>query len=139
MLVSFLLLLLLWANGFVGWETFAQVQFESRYIEKLGFEVLMPVFDEEIKQKEGKEMIISGYHLPMRYDRETIILSKMPYASCFFCGGGVGQESIAEIQFKTKQRRFKPDEILKIRGKLKLNEMDFDHFVFILEEAELIE
>ena len=137
MLLSFLLLL--WANGFVGWETFAQVQFESRYIEKLGFEVLMPVFDEEIKQKEGKEMIISGYHLPMRYDRETIILSKMPYASCFFCGGGVGQESIAEIQFKTKQRRFKPDEILKIRGKLKLNEMDFDHFVFILEEAELIE
>ena len=137
MLVSFLLLL--WANGFVGWETFAQVQFESRYIEKLGFEVLMPVFDDEIKQKEGKEMIISGYHLPMRYDRETIILSKMPYASCFFCGGGVGQESIAEIQFKTKQRRFKPDEILKIRGKLKLNEMDFDHFVFILEEAELIE
>ena len=137
MLVSFLLLL--WTNGFVGWETFAQVQFESRYIEKLGFEVLMPVFDEEIKQKEGKEMIISGYHLPMRYDRETIILSKMPYASCFFCGGGVGQESIAEIQFKTKQRRFKPDEILKIRGKLKLNEMDFDHFVFILEEAELIE
>ena len=84
-------------------------------------------------------MTLGGYYLPLEYDRKTIVLSKLPFASCFFCGGNVGQETIAEIQFADKTRRFMPDEIIKVRGKLKLNNSDFDHFVFILEEAELLE
>jgi len=133
------LFLLFQSQGFVGWDTFSKVRFKVEYVEKFGFEAEMPRFDDEILAKEGKEMVIEGYHLPLEYDRKTIVLSRLPYASCFFCGGGVGQETIAEIQFKEKQRVFKPDEILKIRGKLKLNNSDFDHFVFIIEEAELVE
>ena len=137
MWASALILLLL--NRFEGWETFADVRFELQYVEEVGSHVEMPIFDEAIRAKEGKPMTLGGYYLPLEYDRKTIVLSKLPFASCFFCGGNVGQETIAEIQFADKTRRFMPDEIIKVRGKLKLNNSDFDHFVFILEEAELLE
>ena len=137
MVLSLIFILLF--QGFEGWEVFAKVPFKVEYIEQFGFEAEMPKFDKEILARQGKEMILEGYHLPIDYGRETIVLSKQPYASCFFCGGGVGQETIAEIHFTKKQRRFKADEILKVRGTLKLNDSDFDHFVFILEEAELVE
>ncbi len=137
MLLSLIFLLL--PIELEGWETFAKVRFEIQYIEELGFEAEMPVFDPGIREKAGKEITLVGYHLPLKYDRKTIVLSKQPFASCFFCGGGVGQETIAEIHFVKKQRLFKPDEILEIRGKLRLNDSDFDHFVFILEEAVLVE
>lgn len=133
------ILFVLFANDFVGWETFANVDFEIRYIEELGYDVEYPVFDQEILQKDGDEMILSGYYLPIELGSQRIVLSKMPFAACFFCGGGVGQETIAEIQFSSKPRRFMPDEILKVKGHLKLNQDDYDHMVFILEEAELIE
>ena len=139
MLLINLILLLFQSQSFIGWDTFADVPFEIEYVDEFGFEAEMPKFDDKILAKAGKEMIIEGHHLPLDYGRKTIVLSKLPFASCFFCGGGVGQETIAEIHFKTKQRIFKPDEILKIKGKLKLNDSDFDHFVFILEEAEVIE
>ncbi len=126
-------------NTFEGWETFADVRFEVQYVEELGSDVEMPIFDSEIKAKEGKEMVLGGYYLPLEFDRKTIVLSRQPYASCFFCGGGVGQETICEIQFAKNPRRFIPDEIIKVRGKLKLNNSDYDHFVFILQEAELVE
>ena len=139
MLLINLIFFLTQAQGFIGWETFADVRFEVEFVEEFGFEAEMPKFDEAILAKAGKEMTIQGHHLPLDYGRKTIVLSKLPFASCFFCGGGVGQETIVEIHFKTKQRIFKPDEILTIKGKLKLNDSDFDHFVFILEEAEVIE
>ena len=139
MLFINLIYLFIQSQGFIGWETLESVRFEVQYVEEFGFEAEMPKFDDEILAKAGKEMVIQGHHLPLDYGRKTIVLSKLPFASCFFCGGGVGQETIAEIHFKTKQRIFKPDEILKIKGKLKLNDTDFDHFVFILEEAEVIE
>ena len=40
----------------------------------------------------------------------------MPYAACFFCGGGVGQESVAEVVFNSVQRPFRLDELLTIKG-----------------------
>lgn len=122
-----------------GWETFAEVDFEIRYIEELGYDVEYPLFNQEIKKKDGSEIEISGHYLPLDYGSDKIILSKLPFASCFFCGGGVGQETIAEIQFADTPRRFIPDEIITIKGRLKLNETDYDHMVFIIEEATLVE
>ena len=133
------LIFLLSPQQVAGWETFAEVEFEIRHIEELGYDVEYPIFNQEILRKDGDIMELSGHYLPLDYGREKIIISKLPFASCFFCGGGVGQETIAEIQFAGKTRRFIPDEIVTIRGRLKLNQSDYDHMVFILEEAELVE
>ncbi len=56
---------------------------------------------------------------------------------CFFCGGA-SPASVAEIYFKVKPPRFKADQIIAVRGILKLNDSDIDHMNFILNDAELI-
>ncbi len=132
------ILLFLIGNEFVGWELFENVEFEIRYVEELGYDVEHPVFDQKTLQADGNEIVLTGYYLPLEYGRKRIILSKMPFASCFFCGGSGGQETIAEIQFAENPRGFAPDEIVTVKGRLKLNETDYDHMVFIVEEAELI-
>jgi hypothetical protein len=58
-------------------------------------------------------------------------------SQCFFCGGG-GPESIAEVYFNKATPKFKTDDVLKVKGKLKLNTNDVEHVNFILMEAVLI-
>ena len=82
-----------------GWEAFADTEFKWEYAEEFGMEVEIPVFDKKIEALEGTEITLTGHYLPLELEGERIIISKLPYASCFFCGGGVGQESVAEVVF----------------------------------------
>ena len=131
-------LLLAWGSQVSGWEVFADTEFNWQLVEELGAEVELPTFSETVKVLEGQEVTLTGHYLPLELEGERIIISKLPYASCFFCGGGVGQESVAEVAFGTSPRTFKLDELLTIKGRLKLNSDDFDHLVFILEEATVL-
>ena len=126
-------------GGLIGWSTFESVTFQWKYNEDLGAQIQMPHFGREILELEGTEIELSGYYLPLEINRYHIIISKQPFASCFFCGGDNGPESVAEIHFSEKPPRMQADEIVHVRGKLKLNPDDFDHMVFILEEARIVE
>jgi hypothetical protein len=122
-----------------GWALIARTKFDAKYNEKAGEFYLYPTFPEDLKAKVGKELILEGYYLPLDIEGGGyIILSKFPYAQCFFCGGA-GPESIVEVTFKGKQPRFEADQYIRVSGKLKLNEGDIDHGNFLLEEASLIE
>lgn len=134
------LLIFFQVMGLQGWELFEEVEYELQYVEEFGYEVEIPVFPESILAEEGKDYILAGHYLPFDVDEKTIIISKLPYASCFFCGSGVGPETIGEIHLaEPLGKRIKPDKIIRIQGKLKLNNSDFNHFVFILEEAVILE
>ena len=122
-----------------GWEAFSNTNFIWLYDESFGAEVIIPTFDDEVKKLDGKEITISGHYLPFKLGDNRIIISRLPYASCFFCNADVGQESVAEVVFKSEPRRFRPDEIITVRGRLLLNEDDFERMVFIIEEAEIIQ
>ena len=122
-----------------GWELFEDTKFKWQYAEEFGMEVQIPIFSDRVKKIEGKEITLSGHFLPLDLEGDRIIISKLPYASCFFCGGGVGQESVAEILFASGHRPFKMDEILTVKGRLKLNVDDYDHLVFMLTDATVIE
>ena len=100
---------------------------------------LYPKFPEELKAFEGKLVTLSGFYIPLDMNNSEIaVVSKFPNAECFFCGGA-GPESIVVGYLKKKPgRRVKMDEIVKIRGRLKLNEDDIDELNFILYDAELI-
>jgi len=141
MIKSFLLgtILLAVPNGIqdAGWSVFERVQFKTKYIERYGEHFLVPQFDAAIREREGKLFVVKGYYMPMDIGRQSIVISKYPYAACFFCGGA-GPESVAEINFKIKPPRFKTDQIITIEGRLKLNDSDVTHLNFILEEAELV-
>jgi len=122
-----------------GWEQFADTRFKWEWVEELGVEVETPIFSSKVKALEGTEITLTGHYLPFELDGERIIISQMPYAACFFCGGEVGQESVAEVVFSSVQRPFRLDELVTIKGRLKLNIDDYEHMVFIIEDAKVIQ
>lgn len=121
-----------------GWLLFAKVKFNSVFFKEYKENFLVPVFDRTIKSYEGKEITLRGHYLPMDLENDRVILlSKYPYAQCFFCGGA-GPESVAEIVFSTKYPKLKTDQIITVVGKLKLNDKDVNHLNFILNEASIL-
>ncbi|MCU0420237.1 MAG: DUF3299 domain-containing protein [Cyclobacteriaceae bacterium] len=123
--------------GEEGWDTLARVPFHSKFFKEHNEYFLVPTFHSGIRAREGKEITLKGHFMPFDLPDKSIILSKYPYAACFFCGGA-GPESVAEVVFASKPPRFKADQIITVKGKLKLNDNDVSHLNFILTEAELI-
>lgn len=121
-----------------GWEVLSNVTFESRYVAEFNQEIDSPVFGNQLISLEGNRITLSGYYIPAELtEQDGIILSKQPNASCFFCGGA-GIESVVEVQFKEEPRHFKIDEIVTVSGTLQLNADNFDHLIFILNDAQEI-
>ena len=121
-----------------GWGIFEKTRFEWKYNEEVKVQIETPTFDDDVKKIEGEEITLTGYFLPISFSKRRIILSKLPMASCFFCGGDAGLESVAEIYFAKEQPRFKRDELLTIRGKLELNDGVDGHLIFIVNNASLV-
>jgi hypothetical protein len=121
-----------------SWNEFAKTKFEPKFYEKLGEYLFYPTFSAELKAMEGKEITVEGFYVPVApEDGNYIIVSKYPMSQCFFCGGG-GPESIAEVNFAKDPGKFQVDDLITVRGKLKLNTDNIDHVNFILENAVLV-
>lgn len=121
-----------------AWALFAKTKFEPKYYEKAQEYLLHPNFPADLKATEGRELVVEGYYVPFAPEGGGyIILSKFPMSQCYFCGGG-GPESIVEVNFAKSQSRFQVDDLITVKGKLKLNAEDMDHINFILVDAELL-
>src|SRR5688572_18483180 len=121
-----------------AWDMFAKTKFDSKFNEKIGEYIFYPNFPTDLKTLEGKEITIEGYYVPFAPDDGSyIIISKYPMAQCFFCGGG-GPESIAEVNFTKQSLKFDVDDLITVKGKLKLNIDNLDHVNFIVDEAVLV-
>lgn len=121
------------------WALFAKTRWIEKLNREFGMYFLYPKFPDELKAFEGKLVTISGFYIPLEMNNSEIaVVSKFPNAECFFCGGA-GPESIVVGYLKKKpSQRLKMDEIVKIRGRLKLNEDDIEELNFILLDAEII-
>lgn len=97
--------------------------------------MLYPVLTENLRQKKGKTIQLSGYIIPM--DDETYVLSKNVMASCFFCGVG-GAETIAGLNFKGEIPRLATDTYLTIQGVFTSNETNPDDWIYTIEQAIII-
>ncbi len=93
-------------------------------------------FSSEIRALEGKEVIITGYLLILDAQQTVFLLSKNPMASCFFCGNG-GPETVVDLQFYEKPP-FEMDELLSVRGILRLNRDNPNASYFKIEKADAI-
>ncbi len=122
----------------ISWKTLGDVKFTKKWSEEEGMYILYPEFGQSVKKLEGKEVAIKGYVIPVDYNENYYVLSAFPYSSCFFCGGA-GPESVMSLLFKSKQRKFKTDEVLTFKGRLKLNSTDILELNYILMDAELYE
>jgi len=121
-----------------GWDIFKQSNFKKTFVKEYGMFMTWPDFTEETLKWQGKEVILVGYIIPMANTPgyEGVILSKYPYAMCFFCGKA-GAESVAELRFKEKAPDFDIDKPYVFKGKLLLNDEQFDQLNFILTDVVL--
>ncbi len=138
----FLLFLFTPSHGFgqklISWEALSDVSFKEKYVESVKSYLLFPNFGEQPKALQGKLVTVEGYFIPVDQIKNTVILSRYPYSSCFFCGGA-GPESIVEVQLsKELSRHIRMDEKVRFQGILNLNGTDIEHFNYILKEASYL-
>ena len=120
----------------ITWKDLEDVEFSDIHIEEVDEYVLYPHFGFDVRELDGKEVALSGYILAIDPDKGFYVLSKGPFASCFFCGNG-GPETIVELSLKSDKDSFFMDEFATIKGVLKLNPDDIYRCVYILEYAEV--
>ena len=117
------------------WQVLSDVEFKDVYLEELDAYYWMPKFGAQVIAAEGKEFYITGYMIPVDVDEDFYVLSRYPFANCFFCGGA-GPESVIDLRFPGKsERAYQTDERLTFRGKLRLNADDVYQMNYILDGA----
>ena len=120
------------------WNTLAKVTYETRLDEATQFEEEFPIFSDVVKALDGKEITIEGWMIPLDELRgeNYFVLSALPFANCFFCGGA-GPETVMEV-FSKKQIDFTEKKI-KVKGKLTINADDPLRLMYILSEARQVD
>ncbi|MCB9290855.1 MAG: DUF3299 domain-containing protein [Lewinellaceae bacterium] len=119
------------------WKTLSKITFKKEYNEMMGFKVDVPVFSDEVKALEGKEVTIRGYIIPVEgyKGHKEFIFSAYPYNMCFFCGGA-GPETVMEV-YADEAIEYTAEPIT-IRGKLELNSDDINRLIYAMRGAEKV-
>lgn len=118
------------------WAELADVDFKDVYLEELDSYYWKPEFGPKVMAAESQDVYITGYVIPVDLDEDFYVLSRYPFANCFFCGGA-GPESVVDLRFlDTEHRTYQTDERLTFHGNLSLNADDVYQMNYILEGAE---
>lgn len=120
------------------WKVLSKVEIEKRFDDVLNYEIDFPTFSDEVKALNGKEIILEGWMIPLDELRgkNYFVLSALPFANCFFCGGA-GPETVMEV-FSEKNIKF-TEKRIKVKGILNINADDPMKLMYILQKAELID
>ncbi len=122
----------------LNWADLMDICFEQIHDDSLQMDVDIPRFGEKLSAINGREVIVEGYYIPVDEtgNNEIVILSAFPFSQCFFCGQA-GVESIMDILVSNPLPKMKTDSKVRFKGKLKLNDRNFDFLIYILEDAVL--
>ena len=117
------------------WQRLSDVEFRDVFLEELQAYYWKPTFGHEVLSAEGDEFYITGYVIPVDTDEDFYVLSRYPFANCFFCGGA-GPETVVDLQFPNKApREYVTDERLTFAGTLQLNADDIYQMNYIIKDA----
>ena len=117
------------------WEDLTDVEFKDVYVEELDAYYWKPIFGTSVQNLEGRKFHITGYVIPVDIDEDFYVLSRYPFANCFFCGGA-GPETVVDLQFTGHSpREYATDERLTFAGELKLNSDDVYQMNYIIVGA----
>ncbi|PWJ43278.1 DUF3299 domain-containing protein [Sediminitomix flava] len=117
------------------WEALSDIKIKKGFDETLQMEVSVASFGPKVDLIEGQEITLSGYVMPIDTEDNTVILSSLPFTSCFFCGGA-GPETV--LQTDLERERSWVNQYVTIKGRLKVNRNDFLSLLYELEEVEMI-
>jgi hypothetical protein len=116
------------------WKILSKITFVKEYDELMGFKVDRPVFSEDVKALDGKEITVKGYIIPVEgyKSHKEFVFSAFPYNMCFFCGGA-GPETVMEVE-ALEAVKFTADHIV-IKGKLELNDSDINRLMYLMTDV----
>jgi hypothetical protein len=137
-LVSLILLSFL-ANGQINtWKTLSKITLEKRFDDVLNYEIEYPIFSDVVKKLNGTKISVEGWMIPLDELRgeNYFVLSSLPFANCFFCGGA-GPETVMEVFSKDKIDY--TEKRIIVTGTLTINADDPLRLMYILKEARLKE
>ncbi|MBX2841091.1 MAG: DUF3299 domain-containing protein [Flammeovirgaceae bacterium] len=117
------------------WTTLGDIEWYQKYSETYGAEIGFPKFNDAAKKLDGKEVSIRGYMLPLDTEDGSVVISALPYSSCFFCGGA-GIETVMAV-FMKDPRKFEMEQVT-FTGKLELNENETG-LIYNLKDAVEVE
>jgi len=119
------------------WKTLAKITYKKEYSEIMGFKVDVPVFSEDVKRLEGKEVTVKGYIIPVEgYKSHTeFVFSAFPYNMCFFCGGA-GPETVMEIYAKKPVEY--SSQAVTLKGRLMRNDNDMNRLMYAMTDVVLV-
>lgn len=119
------------------WKQLSKITFRKEYDELMGFKVDKPVFSEQVKALDGKEMVVKGYIIPVEgyKSHKEFIFSAFPYNMCFFCGGA-GPETVMEVE-ASNPVKFTAEKIT-LKGVLRLNPDDINKLMYKLDDAVMV-
>ena len=120
------------------WKDLEDVKYTKDFDPDHNMVFYYPDFGENIKTKEGSEVYIKGFLVPIDMEDGLFALSLTPYKSCFFCGKS-GPETVIQLNMSSKRRYLglKMDAVLTFKGTLKLNSDNELDLIYILEDAEM--
>ncbi|MEL7147209.1 MAG: hypothetical protein AAFO69_12625 [Bacteroidota bacterium] len=120
-----------------NWSKLAQVDFVKSTD---GYaEIYLPEFSMAIESSEGQEIVLQGYIVPNDglFSADEFIISSLPLAQCFFCGGDSGPESVAYVYPKENIKY--TAKLVTITGILKLNRVDSNNLLYMIRDATVEE
>lgn len=90
-----------------------------------------------LKDIANKKVSIRGYFLDLDPNGKWHILSKNPFASCFFCGKA-GPETVLEILgFNNDKNKFKSDDLVEVTGVFNIVYDPEDNLSFVIEKVTI--
>ena len=116
------------------WEVLAKLKVEKVFMQEMDSYINKPTFSKEVLAMHGKEVVLTGYIIPVDPESDFYVLSSNPYASCFFCGGA-GPETVVDLKFKKRDKLYKTDEVHSFKGKFKVNADDLLNLYYSLEDV----
>ena len=120
----------------IDWNVLNDVVMNECFYEDIAEYYWCPEFGSIVRGLQGKTVALKGYVLPLEGD--YFVLSMNPMASCFFCNGDTGPQTIVDLKFNSP-RAFKMDEQRTFKGKLRLNKSNLSELFYILDDAEVYE
>lgn len=122
----------------ITWELLRDVTFKKKWNAEESMFILYPTFGTKVTALKNKEVVLTGYMIPVDIDANMYVLSANPYSSCFFCGQA-GPESVVQVKFKKLTKRFNTDDRVTVKGTFVTNADDINELNYILTNADVIQ
>jgi len=108
----------------LSWDVLADVTWDETYDEELGLTNITGTYGDHLMSYQGKEVIVSGYVIPLDALGLSYALSRTSFAACFFCGQA-GPETVMDLNVRPKSvpSYRQKDELIKFRGILVLRKV----------------